>query len=144
GKPRARLPRGRAGVGNRQPDPRGPRALDDPDFDEQPQEDQRARGLRPDRDRAGADRGPAERREPPLPRDQAREAGAPPPPPGSPLRPGASFVNERPDGVWDEEQFDRPVAEALPEEAEPGPDLPSEEDELPRLRTAEHGAGELD
>src|SRR5919201_177735 len=154
GEPGARLPRGRAGVGNRQPDPRRPRVVDDPDSHEQPEEDQRARGLRPDGHRAGADRGAAERREPPLPRDEAREARAPAPPPGSALRPGAARVSERVEGIWDEEQFasleeqeelEEPVAEALPEEAEePEPDLPSEEDELPRLRSAEHGAGELE
>ena len=63
-------------------------------------------------------------------------------------------MSERVEGIWDEEQFasleeqeelEEPVAEALPEEAEePEPDLPSEEDELPRLRSAEHGAGELE
>ena len=36
--------------------------------------------------RAGADRGLAERREPPLPGDQAREARPPPAPPGASLR----------------------------------------------------------
>jgi 6,7-dimethyl-8-ribityllumazine synthase len=62
-------------------------------------------------------------------------------------------VNERLEGVWDEEQFasleereelEEPLAEALPEEADSKPDLPSEEDELPRLRAGEHGAGELE
>ena len=40
-----------------------------------PQEDRRHRGLRPQGRRAGADRGAAERREPPLPRDQADKLG---------------------------------------------------------------------
>ena len=66
-------------------------------------------------------------------------------------------MNERLEGVWNEERFasleqqeeelEEPVAEAVPEEAPDGeaePELPSEEDELPRLRTAEHAAGELE
>ena len=43
-------------------------------------------GFGLDRRRAGADRDRADRREPPLPRDEARQARAPAPPSGSPLR----------------------------------------------------------
>ena len=58
----------------------------DPHPHQQPEEDPRARGLRADGHRAGADRGAAERREPALPRDEARQARPPAPPPGAALR----------------------------------------------------------
>ena len=61
----------------------------DADPHEQPEEDPRARGLRPVRDRAGADRGAVERPQPRLPADQARPDGAPAPPPGTRARRGA-------------------------------------------------------
>ena len=51
-------------------------------------------GVRPDRRRAGADRGAAERREPALPRSEAREARAPAPPPGPPLRARRADVSD--------------------------------------------------
>src|SRR4029077_2964767 len=89
GEPRARLPGGRARLGDRESDPRRPRPLDDPDLDQQSEEDQRPGGFRPDRGRAGADRDAAQPREPPLPGGQAREARPPAPPPGPPLRRGA-------------------------------------------------------
>src|SRR5206468_3226015 len=94
GEPRARLPGGRAGLGDREPDPRRPRSLDDSDPDEQPEEAERPRGVRPDRGRAGADRDGAERREPALPCGQAREARPPAPPPGPALRLGAEGVSD--------------------------------------------------
>src|SRR5262249_49388748 len=95
GEPRAWLSGRCARLGDRQPDPGRPWTDDDPDPDEQSQEDQRPRGLRPHRRRAGADRGTAERREPPLPRSKARQARAQAAPPGSPLRrAGARRVNE--------------------------------------------------
>src|SRR5436309_1456316 len=95
GKPRARLPGGREGLGHRQPDPRRPRADHDPDPHEQSEEDQRARGLRPHSRRAGADRGAAQRREPPPPRREAGQACAQAAPPVSPLRrAGARRVTE--------------------------------------------------
>src|SRR5262249_58063953 len=79
---------------NRQPDPGRPRALDDPDPDQQPEEDQRARRLWSDRGRAGADRDPAPRREPALPRDKTQQARTSPAPPGPPLRDGAGGMSE--------------------------------------------------
>ncbi len=72
GEHRARLPGRRARLRNRQSDPRRPRADDDPHPHEQPEEADRNRRVRADGGRAGADRGRAERREPPLSR---REAG---------------------------------------------------------------------
>ena len=86
GEPRARLPRRRARLRDRQPDPRRPRADDDPPAHEQPEEDRRDRGLRADRGRPGADRGAAERREPALSRGEARQARPPAPPPGPAIR----------------------------------------------------------
>ena len=59
--------------GDRQPDPRRPRPDDDPHPHEQSEEADRHRRLRADRRRAGADRGPAERREPALPRRAKRD-----------------------------------------------------------------------
>src|SRR5204862_1388861 len=94
GEPRARLRRRRAGVGDRQPDPRRPRALDDPDPDEQPEEDQRARRLWSNRGRASSDRDAAERREQALPRGEAPEARAPAAPPGPAVRCGGGLVSE--------------------------------------------------
>ena len=156
GEPRARLPGGCAGVGDREPDPRRPRTLDDPDPDEQPEEDQRARGLWSHRGRAGPDRDAAERREPALPGDQAREARAPAPPPGSEVRLGGGAVSE---GLEDTQLWpgqERPPDQDRPEEREPEPEpetepaaeaeeeeLPAEEDELPRSTSAQHAGGEL-
>ena len=57
GEPRARLPGRRARLRDRQPDPRRPRPDDDPHPDEQPEEADRHRRLRPHGRRAGADRG---------------------------------------------------------------------------------------
>ena len=72
GQPRARLRGRRAGVGDRQPDPRRPRDHDDAAADEQPEEGLRRRGVRPEGDRAGADRDAAPSREPSL---SGRQAG---------------------------------------------------------------------
>ena len=54
--PRARFRRRRAGVGDRQPDPRRPRDHDDAPPHEQPEEGLGRRGVRAEGDRAGADR----------------------------------------------------------------------------------------
>ena len=68
GQSRARLPGRRAGVGDRQPDPRRPRADHDPHPHEQPAQADGPRRLRPHGRRAGAARGGADRRERALPR----------------------------------------------------------------------------
>ena len=60
GERRARLSGRCARVRDRQPDPRRPRALDDPHPHEQPQKADRSRRLRPHRRRTGADRDAAE------------------------------------------------------------------------------------
>ena len=85
GEPRARLPRRRTRLGDRQPDPGRPRPLDHPHPDEQSQEDRRPRGVRADRGRAGADRGSAQLRKPALSGDEEIEARPSPPPPGPPI-----------------------------------------------------------
>ena len=54
----------------------------DPAADQQPQEDRRPRGLRPERDRPGADRAPARRPQPRLPARQGQADRPPAPPPG--------------------------------------------------------------
>ena len=75
GEPRARLQGGSARVRHRLADPGRPRADDDSRPDEQPAQDLRDLGVRAHGSLAGADRGRAERREPRLPRDEARQAG---------------------------------------------------------------------
>src|SRR5207248_7469793 len=130
GEPRARLPAGRAGLGNRQPDPRRPRPDHDPDPHQQSEEDQRARGLRPDGRGAGSDRGAAQRGEPPLPRGQAEQARPQAAPPGSALRrAGAARVTDErwpgEDRLAGTKADEEPEAES--QEAELGPEVPEQE-----------------
>jgi 3,4-dihydroxy 2-butanone 4-phosphate synthase / GTP cyclohydrolase II len=70
--PRARLRGRRAGVGDRQPDPRRPRNHDDAAAHQQSEEGLRRRGVRPEGDRASADRDAAASRERSL---SGRQAG---------------------------------------------------------------------
>ena len=65
------FPGRRARLRHRQPDPRRPRPDDAADHDEQPEETDGHRRLRPAGGRAGADRGRSPHRKPTLPRDQA-------------------------------------------------------------------------
>ena len=71
GQPGAGLRRRRARVGDRQPDPRRPRALDHSPADEQSAQAEHCRLWTDDR-RAGADRDPAQRRERALSGDETR------------------------------------------------------------------------
>ena len=66
------------------------------------------------------------------------------------LQLGDEVDEERREDVMDASAQAEPEREQEPEqeaeaepEAEPGPDVPAEEDELPRLREPEHAAGEL-
>ena len=120
----ARLQGGRARVGDRQPDPRRPRTDDHPDPDEQPEEAHRHRRLRPDRRRAGPDRGGAERPQPRLPRDEADEARAharrAPASPGRAVRPMTPEEGgmTRMDDLDRKDDAERPWGDPEPEEIE--------------------------
>ena len=82
-------PAGRpARLRHRRADPRRPRADLDPDPDQQPEEDHRARGLRPVGHRAGADPARAQPAQRALPERQARPARPHAPPPGPRARRG--------------------------------------------------------
>ncbi len=76
GEPSPRVRRRRPRVRDRLPDPGRPRPDDDPRADEQPEEDQRHRGIRPLGRLAGTDRDSTQRGEPAVSRFQARQAGS--------------------------------------------------------------------
>src|SRR4051812_30376317 len=157
GEPRARLPGGRAGVGDRQPDPRRPGADDHPHPHQQPAQARRHRGLRSDRRRTGAARGSAARRERALPADEAGQARPPPASPGHAARAGRRVTQETSQG-WPDRSAENvlapepePGAEAVPAaepeaKPEPQPELeavPLEEPE-PAEEPHEHAAGDID
>src|SRR5581483_8099262 len=134
GQPRARLPRRLARLRDRLPDPRRPRADDDPPADEQSAQDGERDRLRPDSRRAGADRGAAERGQPALPADETCEARPPPAPPGPEVR-ARRVMSERPEDAedWPLRDFSarlRPPAGMEPEPVEPPREPPEPEAEI--------------
>ncbi len=79
----SRAARRPARLRHRRPDPRRPRAQLDPDPDQQPEEDQRPRGLRAVGQRADPDRARTQRTQRGLPAHEGRADGPHPAPPGA-------------------------------------------------------------